>query len=71
MKKRVSFRAILKLEQTGYTEISLSIIPAVKALRTVFFFFFFNMFLSFCYEVRKKRHGQLLDKVGIKVKFIF
>ena len=69
MKKRVSFRAILKLEQTGYTEISLSIIHAVKALRTVFFFF--NMFLSFCYEVRKKRHGQLLDRVGIKVKFIF
>ena len=70
MKKRVSFRAILKLEQTGYTEISLSIIHAVKALRTVFFFFF-NMFLSFCYEVRKKRHEQLLDRVGIKVKFIF
>ena len=38
MKKRVSLRAILKLEQTGFTEISLSIIHAVKALRTIFLF---------------------------------
>lgn len=29
------------------------------------------MFLSFCYKVRKERHGKLLDRVGINVKFIF
>ena len=29
------------------------------------------MFLSFCYKVRKERHGKLLDRVGINAKFIF
>lgn len=68
MKKRVSLRAILKLEQTGFTEISLSIIHGVKALRTIFFFLTCFFLLK---SKKGKRHGKLLDRVGINVKFIF